>query len=118
MAPGRIGPDAPSSRWKLLDRSDHHSSGRTDFNRDAPCATASGGSIATRLRPTPFGTGVRPVLHAARQAGIVPTLVSETLSSRGRLSKLADQPHQPALDVDLVGAEDARLVVGVGGLEC
>src|SRR5205085_5544035 len=24
---GLSGPDAPSSRWKLLDRSDHHSSG-------------------------------------------------------------------------------------------
>src|SRR5438132_12993201 len=32
-------------------------------------------------------------------------------------SKPAYQPHEPPLDVDLVGAEDAGLVVGVGGLQ-
>ena len=31
--------------------------------------------------------------------------------------KPADQPHEPALDVDLVRAEDPCFIVGVGGLE-
>ena len=68
--PGRIGPDAPLSRWKLLDRSDHHSSGCTDFNRGTPCAT-SGGSIATGLRSTPLRTGVRVVSHGRPSRGQV-----------------------------------------------
>src|SRR5256885_14648023 len=44
MAPRRIGPDAPSSRWKLLDRSDHHSSdvrGRTGHLARLPPADRS-----------------------------------------------------------------------------
>src|SRR5437588_12117443 len=45
MAPRLSGPDAPSSRWKLLDRSDHHSSGRTDHLARLPPAD----QIATRL---------------------------------------------------------------------
>src|SRR5215467_15344112 len=32
-------------------------------------------------------------------------------------SKLANQPHQFALNIDLVRAEDARLIVGIGRLE-
>jgi hypothetical protein len=34
-----------------------------------------------------------------------------------RGSEAADQAHQPTLNVDLVGAEDPRLVIGVGGLQ-
>jgi len=54
---------------------DHHSSGCNGTTRCLPCTTASGGSIATRLRPAPLWTGVTQVSHTLRQAGIAPTLV-------------------------------------------
>src|SRR5436853_5866207 len=43
---------------------DHHSSGCNGTTRCLPCATTSGGSIATGLRPAPLWTGVTPLLHA------------------------------------------------------
>src|SRR5436190_17353746 len=55
-----------------------------------------------------------------------PPVASSSMSRTGSAGDAADiwapskpsyQPHQPPLDVDLVGAEDAGLVVGVGGFQ-
>ena len=62
--------------------------------------------------------------------GLVPTIHPSTYSGGGdgldprdkpeddrmlSASEAADETHQAALDINLIGAEDARLVVGIGG---
>jgi hypothetical protein len=64
--------------------------------------------------------------------GLVPTIHLSTCSGAGAgggldprdkpeddkmlsVSEAADETHQSALDIDLIGAEDTRLVVGIGG---
>ena len=60
---------------------DHHSSGCNGTNRCMPCTTASGGSIATGLRPAPLWTGVAAVSQTRGWAGIAPTLVKRRTGS-------------------------------------
>ena len=49
---------------------DHHSSGCNGTTRCMPCTTASGGSIATGLRPAPLWTGVGAVSQSADGRGL------------------------------------------------
>src|SRR5262245_56148718 len=51
-----------------------------------------------------------------QHAGVGQTTTRPAMRRADR-SKLANQSHQFTLDVDLVRAEDSRLIVGVGRLE-
>src|SRR6187200_2127383 len=80
-----------------------------------PAGTAPGRRNTAKMRTTRrCSTLVRRIGRHADGSGRI------TLGTEGRTcrrSKPTDQPHEPALDVDLVGAEDAGLVLGVGGFE-
>src|SRR5262249_53327842 len=47
----------------------------------------------------------------------IPALGPLARQARPAPSKSSNQSDQPALNVDLIGTEDARLIVGIGSLE-